>query len=101
MSRQLCNKCGEPFLRYQDEELCRPCWSADRIAELEAQLEAVRKLLPRWREGDFDLPPYVRGKMDGCHECADELEAILGKEPDLFYKGVKVVLSPQLDDHGK
>jgi len=59
-----------------------------RIEELKAKLGRIqdalvgelRNLLPRWREGDFDLPPYVKGKMDGCHQCADELEAVINGE---------------------
>ena len=90
--------------RYWHKIMQRTDKQADRIAELEAELKAwkkghgidemletsvkalskaqskldrVRGLLPRWREGDFDLPPYVKGKMDGCHQCANELESAL------------------------
>jgi len=50
-----------------------------RVAELEAELKAVRGLIPGWKEGDFGLPDYERGKMDGRQECAKELQAVLDK----------------------
>lgn len=57
------------------------CWCCESVAmkntELQEKLDRGRKLLPRWREGDFDLAPYVKGNMDGCHQCADELERAL------------------------
>ena len=63
--------------------------AADRIEELvaerdqlkrkyEALVEELNRLVARWSEGDFDLPShYVRGKTDGCHQCANELSAML------------------------
>lgn len=44
---------------------------------VKAGLAAVEGLLPRWKEGDFDLPPYTKGVMDGRHKCAAELSAAL------------------------
>ena len=61
------------------EHMCPLCLS-DRVAGLEAKLADIAGLIPVWKEGDFNLPDYVRGKMDGRHECADELQAILNKE---------------------
>ena len=46
-------------------------------AELHSRIDAALKLTDKWSEGDFNLPDYTRGKMDGCHQCADELRATL------------------------
>lgn len=51
-------------------------------ATLLAMLDKCAALVERWREGDFDLPDYVRGKMDGCHQCAEELRALLDENDD-------------------
>jgi len=53
----------------------------DQNAEIMGMMERVRGLLPKWKEGDFNLPDYTRGKMHGRHECAKELQAELdGKQ---------------------
>ena len=52
----------------------------EAVEAAEAKLEAMRGLIPGWKEGDFNLPAYALGKRDGRHECADELEALLNKE---------------------
>lgn len=42
------------------------------------RIEKARGLIPGWLEGDFDLPDYTRGKMDGRHDCAKQLMEALG-----------------------
>lgn len=52
---------------------------AAKELELEATLARVKGLIPKWKEGDFNLPDYTRGKIDGRHECAKQLLAVLDK----------------------
>jgi len=51
--------------------------SADRIAELEAKLDAVNKLTEKWRKYTFDNPEAT-SYIDSA-DCADELEEALGE----------------------
>lgn len=50
-----------------------------KILDLEATIARLEGLLPGWKEGDFDLPDYTRGKMDGRHECVKQLKSVLDK----------------------
>lgn len=50
-----------------------------RLEAAESTLARVKDLIPKWKEGDFDLPDYTRGKMDGRHECVKQLKSVLDK----------------------
>jgi hypothetical protein len=61
----------------------KPCdfEALKRAVEAEATVARVEPLVEKWKDGDFNLPDYTRGKMDGRHECAKELQAALKSEP--------------------
>ena len=50
------------------------------LEKAEATVARIEPLVEKWKDGDFNLPDYTRGKMDGRHECTKELQAALNQE---------------------